>query len=102
MHQEGALDAHAGRDAADGDLLVDAAVAHAEDGAFELLDALAVAFDHANGNGHRVARPYLWEIGLLRLGGKRLQDVVHWHGDSAHEEFEVYQKAYRFAFFRRS
>ena len=74
-------------------LLVDAAVAHAEHGALELLEALAVAFDHAHAHGHRVARPDLWEIGLLLLGGKGLQDVVHRHGDSAHEEFEVYQKA---------
>src|SRR6267142_1995473 len=88
VDHEGPLDADARRDAADGDHLVQAAITHPEDRALELLEALAVSFDDAHAHGHRVTRPDLWEIGLLLLGGKRLQDVVHRHGDSAHEEFE--------------
>ena len=84
VHEEGALDPDTRGDPPDGDLLVDAAIAHAEDGPFELLEALAIAFDHAHAYGHRVTRPDLWEIGLLLLGGKRLQDVVHRHGDGCH------------------
>src|SRR5947199_358778 len=85
VDEEGALDADAGRDASHGDLLIEAAVTYTQDRALELLQAFAVALDDAHRDGNGVTRPDLWDLGLLLLGGKRLQDVVHRHGDSAHE-----------------
>src|SRR2546428_13589677 len=43
VHEEGALDADAGRDATYRDLLIEPAVAHPEHRALELLEPLAVA-----------------------------------------------------------
>src|SRR2546428_7030345 len=85
VQQEGALDADARRDATDGDLPVEAAVTDAQDRPLELLETFAVALDDAHAHGNGVTRPDVGDFGLLLLGGKRLQDVVHRHGDSAHE-----------------
>src|SRR6266436_2295280 len=57
VDHEGALHADAARDPADGDLLVDAAVAHAEHGALEVLKALAVPFDDSYAYAHGVSGP---------------------------------------------
>src|SRR5512134_1896020 len=46
VHHEGALHADAARDAANGDLLVQAAAAHAHYGALEDLDPLTGSLDH--------------------------------------------------------
>ena len=80
VHHEGALDADAARDPADGDLLVDAAVTHAEHGALEVLKALAVPFDDPHADAHGVSGPDLGQIGLQLLSGKRVQEVVHRNG----------------------
>ena len=80
VDHEGALYAHAARDPADGDLLVDAAVTHAEHGALEVLKALAVPFDDAHAHAHGVSGPDLGQIGLQLLSGKRVQEVVHRNG----------------------
>ncbi len=84
VDEEGALDTDAAGDPANRDLVVEAAVTNAKDRALELLKAFAVAFDDADADGHGVTRPHLGDLGLLLLGGKRLQDVVHWHGDGCH------------------
>src|SRR5882762_2829463 len=80
VDHEGALDADSARDPADGDLLVDAAVAHTEHGALEVLKALAVPFDDPHADAHGVSGPDLGEIGLQLLSGKRVQEVVHRNG----------------------
>src|SRR5437660_11965496 len=80
MHHKGALDADAARDPADGDLLVDAAVTHAEHGPLEVLKALAVPFDDPHADAHGVSGPDLGQIGLQLLSGKRVQEVVHRNG----------------------
>src|SRR5438309_11243346 len=80
VDHERALDADAARDPADGDLLIDAAVAHAEHGALEVLKALAVPFDDPHADAHGVSGPDLGEIGLQLLSGKRVQEVVHRNG----------------------
>ena len=84
VDEEGALDTDAARDPANRDLVVEAAVTNAKDRALELLKAFAVAFDDADADGHGVTGPDLGDLGLLLLGGKRLQDVVHRHGDNCH------------------
>src|SRR5438477_10090959 len=80
VDHEGALDADAARDPADRDLLVDAAVTHAEHGALEVLKALAVPFDDPHADAHGVSGPDLGQIGLQLLSGKRVQEVVHRNG----------------------
>ena len=80
VHQEGALHAHATRDASDGDRLVQATVAQAHDGSLEDLDPLTAALDHLDRDAHRVARGDLGNIGpeLLAL---ELLDGIHRGGD---------------------
>jgi len=80
VDHERALDADAARDPSDGDLLVDAAVAHAEHGALEVLKALSVPFDDPHANAHGVSGPDLGQIGLQLLSGKRVQEVIHRNG----------------------
>src|SRR5438552_5192128 len=80
MHHKGALDADPARDPADGDLLVDAAVTHAEHGALEVLKALAVPFDDPHADAHGVSGPDLGQIGPQLLSGKRVQEGVHRNG----------------------
>src|SRR5437879_1378506 len=84
VDEEGAFDADTTRDAADGDLLIEAPATHPEDGALVVLQPLAVAFDDAHGQADGVSGPDLGEVGLELFGGKRLQDVVHRHNDCAH------------------
>src|SRR3954470_19705778 len=84
VHHEGAFDADPRSDAAHRDHPVQPTVAHAKDRPLELLETFAVSLDDAHAHGNGVTRPDLWDLGLLLLGGKRLQDVVHRHGDSAH------------------
>src|SRR6266511_1290102 len=84
VHEERALDTDAARDPADGDLVVEPAVADAEHRALELLKPFAVPLDDAHAHGHGVTGPDLGDLGLLLLGGERLQDVVHRHGDNCH------------------
>src|SRR5438105_12320984 len=76
VDHEGALDADAARDPADGDLLVDAAVTHAEHGALEVLKALAVPFNDAHAHAHGVSGRHPGQIGLQLLSGTRVQEVV--------------------------
>src|SRR3954470_9456770 len=83
-HHESAIDGAPGGDAAHRDHPVEPTVAHAKDRPLELLETFAVSLDDAHAHGNGVTRPDLWDLGLLLLGGKRLQDVVHRHGDSAH------------------
>ena len=59
VDHERALDADAARDPADGDLLIDAAVAHAEHGALVVLKALPVPFDDPHAHAHGVSGPDL-------------------------------------------
>ena len=59
VDHEGALDADAACDPTHRDLLVDAAVAHAEHGALEVLKALAVPFDDSDADAHGVSGPDL-------------------------------------------
>src|SRR5258705_13070932 len=80
VHHEGALHSDAARDPAYGDLLVDAAVAHAKHGALEVLKALAVPFDDPHAHAHGVSGPDLGQIGLQLLSGKRVQEVIHRNG----------------------
>ena len=80
MDHERALDADATRDPADGDLLVDAAVAHAKHGSLEVLKAFAVPFDDSHADAHGVSGPDLGQIGLQLLSGKRVQEVIHRNG----------------------
>src|SRR5437868_2891913 len=85
MDHEGSLDADAARDPTDGDLLIDAAVAHAEHGSLEVLKALAVPFDDSDADAHGVSGPDLGQIGLQLLSGKRVQEVIHRNGQGTHE-----------------
>ena len=85
VHHEGALNADAARDPTNGDLLVDAAVAHAKHGALEVLKALAVPFDDPHAHAHGVSGPDLGQIGLQLLSGKRVQEVIHRNGEGTHE-----------------
>src|SRR5436853_78821 len=80
VDHEGALDSDTARNPAHGDLLVDAAVTHAEHGPLEVLKALAVPFDDPHANAHGVSGPDLGQIGLQLLSGKRVQEVVHRNG----------------------
>ena len=80
VHHEGPLDADAARDPAHRDLLVHAAVTHAEHGALEVLKTLAVPFDDPDAYAHGVSGPDLGQIGLQLLSGKRVQEVIHRNG----------------------
>src|SRR5687768_7026782 len=80
MHHEGALDADAAGDAANGDGLVQAAAAHPHHGALEDLNPLAASFDHLHRDADRVAGGDLRDVGaeLLAL---ELLDGVHGRSD---------------------
>src|SRR3954464_5324178 len=85
VDHERALHTDAAGDPADGDLLIDAAVTHAEHGALEVLKPLAVPFDDPHADAHGVSGPDLGQIGLQLLSGKRVQEVIHRNGQGCHE-----------------
>src|SRR5437870_3466790 len=84
VHEERPLDADPARDPSHRDLLVEPAVADSQDRPLEVLNTLPVPFDDAHAHAHGVSGPDLGEIRLRLLGGKRVQQVVHRHGDGAH------------------
>src|SRR3954468_16758911 len=75
VHGEGALDAHAEADLADGEGLADATTLTADDDALEDLDARAVALDHAHVDLHRVAGAEVGDVAAQRVGVECVQGV---------------------------
>src|SRR5262249_1105735 len=63
-------------DPADGEVLVDAAAAAADDHALELLHALTVALDHPHADAHRVSGAELRQIVIELPGLDFIQDLL--------------------------
>src|SRR3954467_4369352 len=75
VHREGALDADAEADLADGEGLADAAALTADDDALEDLDARAVALDHADVDLHGVPGAEVGDVVAQRVGVECVQGV---------------------------
>src|ERR671920_2106804 len=74
-HREGALDADAEADLADGEGLADAPTLAADDHTLEDLDAGAVALDHADVHLDGVTRAELGDVVAQRVGVECVQGV---------------------------
>src|SRR3954452_11630196 len=72
---EGALDADAAADAADGDRAADASTAQAHYGSLEHLDALAVALADSGGYAHGVTRGELGQVGAQLFRADLVDDA---------------------------
>ena len=75
MHGEDLLAAHAVGNTTDSDGLVDAAMLAGNDGAFEHLVALAVAFLNAQSDTDSVADVHFGQLGLHVIRGESFDEI---------------------------
>ena len=77
VQREGALDADAVGNAADGERLADAAVAAGNHGAFERLQTFTAAFDDLHENANGVAHAESGDVTAELFTLQRTDDFVH-------------------------